>query len=106
MGFKRRMSEQRPSWGRAILASLVWEWACRNAAVLQVHTIRHMLKVAGASPRCEKHLLAHKHHLVATPDGLVALAHECHRLAWAPALARPAIADLLTRLPGSTRPAA
>ncbi len=85
--------------------TLVWEWACRHADLLQVHTLRHMLKVAGASARCEKHLLAHKDRLVASPDGLVALAHECHRLAWGPDLARPAIANLLSRLPPRDRPA-
>ena len=80
--------------------TLVWEWLCRHADVLQVHTVRHMLKVAGSDARCEKHMVVHKHKLVASPDGLVALAHECHRLSWATALARPAIADLLGRMPG------
>ena len=38
MGFRRRMSEQRPSWGLAILASLVWACVVSCAPVPMVPT--------------------------------------------------------------------
>jgi len=79
--------------------TVLWLWLCRHARSLRVTTLCHMLRVAGQDARCSRLLERHKHKLTATPDGLVALAHECHNVEWGPAVARPAIAGLLARFP-------
>ena len=76
--------------------TVLWTWACRHADTLGVHCLRHVLRLAGTDARYDKHLARHTHRFAKSPDGLVALVHEFHRLPWVPGVAQPAVAALLT----------
>lgn len=81
--------------------TVLWDWLCRHADLLGVNILRRMLRIAQRDPRCARHLAIHKGLLATTGDGIVALAHDGHRVPWGPGLAEPAIAALLERYPGS-----
>lgn len=64
--------------------TLLWLWACEHLGVLDLDTIRTMLRMCAVCTRYDKHLRCKSRELYARPEGLVALLHECHRLpGWA-----------------------
>jgi len=78
--------------------TLLWLWACSRIDVLGVQALRHMLRLAAASPRHMRHLWPRRHAFSATPDGIVALMHESYRFPdWAPEMAEGALRGFLAR---------
>lgn len=60
--------------------TLLWAWTCEHAVLLDVDTVRYMLRLAAVNPRYAKHVRRHRAAVATSPEGLVALLHESHRL--------------------------
>lgn len=77
--------------------AVLWRWACDHVRELSCAPLRRMLRIAARHPRCDERLAYRRLDLTATPEGLVALAHDAHLVSWGPAVAQPAIAEFLER---------
>lgn len=65
------------------IPTVLWTWACAHHAQLHVDALSFMLRQAAQNRTYQKHLRRVKHALADTPDGMVAVFHEGHRLGWA-----------------------
>lgn len=76
---------------------VLWIWACEHVALLNSPVLRLMLRVAGRREVHDKYLRRRASEVASTPEGLVALAHDAHRVPWGSKLAEDAIRKFVER---------